>query len=149
MIEWVKKLLARLPGARKRTDQQKLGDAGEAAAARFLRATRGMEILARQWRNPRNQSGEIDLVCRDGEVLVFVEVRTRAPEKIEHAYVSVNRRKKAAIKRAARAYLSGLGPRRFEISYRFDIVIVAHAADGTLTPHHFENVPLFSPGKYI
>jgi Holliday junction resolvase-like predicted endonuclease len=53
------------------------------------------------------------------------------------------------IKRAAREYLRGLGPRRHELSYRFDIVIIQRTADGRHIPHHFENVPLFSKGKHI
>src|SRR2546421_87475 len=51
-----------------------LGQEGERAAARFLRKYRGMRILMRNYRGP---AGEIDLIARDGDVLVFVEVKTR------------------------------------------------------------------------
>jgi putative endonuclease len=50
-----------------------LGQSGEREAAKFLRRA-GMRILARNYRGP---SGEIDLIARDGDVLVFVEVKTR------------------------------------------------------------------------
>jgi putative endonuclease len=50
-----------------------LGDAGETAAARFLRK-KGLRILIQGYRTPR---GEIDLIARDGDTLVFVEVKTR------------------------------------------------------------------------
>jgi putative endonuclease len=50
-----------------------LGDRGERAAARFLRR-RGMRVLTRGY---RTRYGEIDLIARDGDVLVFVEVKSR------------------------------------------------------------------------
>jgi putative endonuclease len=50
-----------------------LGDRGERAAARFLRR-RGMRILTRGY---RTRYGEIDLIARDGDILVFVEVKSR------------------------------------------------------------------------
>jgi len=53
------------------------GAAGEAAAADFLRRRHGFAIVARNWRSPRDRRHEIDLVARDGDVLVFVEVKAR------------------------------------------------------------------------
>lgn len=50
---------------------------GELAAASFLRAE-GCVILRRNWRPVRG--GELDIVCREGECLVFVEVKTRTGE---------------------------------------------------------------------
>jgi putative endonuclease len=50
-----------------------LGDRGERAAARFLRR-RGLRVLLRGY---RTRLGEIDLIARDGETLVFVEVKAR------------------------------------------------------------------------
>lgn len=50
-----------------------LGDRGEREAARVLRR-QGMRILLRGYRTPR---GEIDLIARDGDTLVFIEVKTR------------------------------------------------------------------------
>jgi putative endonuclease len=50
-----------------------LGDRGEREAARFLR-TKRMRVLVRGYRTPQ---GEIDLIARDGDVLVFVEVKSR------------------------------------------------------------------------
>lgn len=51
-----------------------LGDRGERAAARFLKKTQGMRVLRCGYRTSR---GEIDLIVRDGDTLVFVEVKTR------------------------------------------------------------------------
>jgi putative endonuclease len=50
-----------------------LGDRGEREAARYLRR-QGLRVLTRGYRTPR---GEIDLIARDGDTLVFVEVKTR------------------------------------------------------------------------
>lgn len=48
--------------------------------AKFLITTAGYRILARNWRNPRDRRDELDLVALDRDVLVFVEVKTRAKE---------------------------------------------------------------------
>ncbi len=151
MIAWLKQQWARLRGERPaRTEKEKSGFAGETVAARFLAKERGMTILMRNWRSPRDRRDEIDIVCRSPDgVIVFVEVRTRTGENLFAAYGSIDRRKKAVLKRAAREYLRGLGPRRHELSYRFDVVIVQQTGDGRHVPHHFENVPLFSKGKHI
>ncbi len=50
-----------------------LGDRGERAAARFLRR-KGMRVITRGY---RTRYGEIDLIARDGDILVFVEVKSR------------------------------------------------------------------------
>lgn len=73
-----------------------LGRAGEEAAATLLHA-RGMRILARNWR-----SGplELDLVCREGDTLVFVEVKTRGPGSLGSALEAVGPRKRQSLIRA-------------------------------------------------
>src|SRR5437764_14026680 len=60
--------------ARLRTSRQRTGSAGEAAAAAELQAA-GFEILQRNYRCP---DGEVDLIAREGDVIVFVEVKTRS-----------------------------------------------------------------------
>lgn len=79
-----------------------LGRAGEEAAATLMHA-RGMRILARNWR-----SGplELDLVCREGDTLVFVEVKTRGPGSLGSALEAVGPRKRQSLIRAARAWLA-------------------------------------------
>lgn len=117
------------------------GDQGERSAAAFL-AGRGWRILARNWRSPRDRRDEIDLVCRDGDVLVFVEVKTRAAGALVPGYFAVDGRKKKVLRRAATAYLRALRPP--PATFRLDVVEVS-ARDG-FPPEirHFENVPLFS-----
>ena len=97
------------------------GDAEERAAA-FL-AAQGLVIVAR---NFRTRLGEIDLVAREGEVLVFVEVRLRTSERHGGALQSITWRKQRRIQAAARQFLARL---RREPACRFDVV----ALDGEQT----------------
>ncbi len=98
----------------KRTDR---GAAAEALAAEFLIA-RGLTLVAR---NYRCRSGEIDLIVRDREMLVFVEVRLRSSAAFGGAAASITLTKRQRIARAARHYLAGLG---HEPACRFDAVLL-------------------------
>jgi putative endonuclease len=87
--------------------RKKLGDFGEQAAAAHL-IKQGYALLARKWRNPGrargDPGGELDLVMRDGTMLVFVEVRTRrGPAGV--AEESVGRGKQARLAALAYAYI--------------------------------------------
>jgi putative endonuclease len=77
------------------------GAAAESVAADFLTG-RGLVVLAR---NIRCKGGEIDLVCRDGTVLVLVEVRQRSRADFGGALASVNTAKRRRIVRTARYVL--------------------------------------------
>jgi putative endonuclease len=91
------------------------GRAAEEAAARHLAAL-GYEIVAR---NVWLCGAEIDLVARDGPVVVFVEVRSRSNRRFGSPLATVRARKIARVSRAAQAYLSlhGLAaaPARFDV----------------------------------
>lgn len=119
------------------------GARGERLAEAFLRRERGYAIIARNWRNPRDRREEIDLVCRDGDVLVFVEVKARDAAALVPGYFAVDRRKKAVLRRACSAYLRSLPmPPR---TYRLDIVEVAFpAGGGEPEVNHFASIALFS-----
>lgn len=121
------------------------GSRGEQLAAEWLRRERGFAIVAQNWRSPRDRRDEIDVVCRDGEVLVFVEVKARAAGALVPGYHAVDERKKRVLKRAAETYLAQLAekPRTF----RFDVVEVSLGAGGDSEVLHFENVALF--GKHF
>jgi len=123
-----------------RGDPADIGALGERAAAEHLRHEKGFAIVQRNWRHGRD---EIDLVCRDGEILVFVEVKTRAAHALVGGRAAVDRRKKRALSRACRAYLAQLEvkPRTF----RFDIVEAEHREGAVTAVRHFANVPLFAP----
>jgi putative endonuclease len=93
-----------------------LGASAEADATRLLLDS-GYRIVER---NFRCASGELDIVARDGEVLVFVEVRSRADEDHGHAVEMVGRRKQRRVARVAAHYLAVRQPRYDEA--RFDVV---------------------------
>jgi putative endonuclease len=98
-------------------------------------------ILARNWRAGRD---EIDLVCRDGNVLVFVEVKARVATALVPGYFAVDKRKKQALRRACHAYLKRLRPK--PVTFRFDIVEVSTTEGRKPEILHFENIPLFPKG---
>ena len=93
------------------------GRDAEALAAEYLSA-RGLEVLAR---NIRCKGGELDLLCRDGEVLVVVEVRQRSRHDYGGALASVTWRKRRKIIRATR-YLLKTAPRWRNALLRFDVI---------------------------
>jgi len=117
------------------------GALGERLAERFL-AGRGFRIVARNWRSPRDRRDEIDLVARDGEALVFVEVKTRAASALTPGYFAVDARKKKVLRRAAAAYLRRLHPP--PATFRLDVVEVSTREGHAPEIRHFENVSLFS-----
>ncbi|AHF89321.1 endonuclease [Opitutaceae bacterium TAV5] len=117
------------------------GDIGEQAAADYLRA-KGYRILARNWRNPADRREELDLICDDAGIIVFVEVKTRAATALVPGYHAVSRAKKLVLRRACRAWLHGCDPRPDH--YRFDIVDVAMTRSNTVVDvFHYECIPLF------
>lgn len=133
------------------------GAEGERRAAEWLERERGFRIVARNWRNPRDRRDEIDLVGRDGEALVFIEVKTRTANALVPGFHAVDARKKRVVQRAARAYLALLRER--PQTFRFDVVEVTFPAAPTKANEagkapvpasstapeilHFENVALF------
>lgn len=145
MVTWLQSVWQRI-APRAADDAPAGGARGEQAAADFLATRHGFKIVARNWRSPRDRRDELDLVCRDGEVLVFVEVKARDEHALVPGYHAVNERKKRALRRAVHAYLGALAhPPR---SFRFDVVEVS--LRGRLPPQclHFENVPLFPKGYH-
>lgn len=100
---------------------QRQGHAAEMQAARHLQA-HGVQILAA---NLRCRAGEIDLVAREGSLLLFVEVRERRHPGYGGAAASVNRAKQARLIRAAQLFLPRLARRHFggaPPACRFDVV---------------------------
>jgi putative endonuclease len=93
------------------------GAAAEGLAASFLVA-RGLVIVQR---NYRCRGGEIDLIVRDGETLVFVEVRLRRNRAFGTAAESITAAKRRRLRLAARHYLARLGR---EPPCRFDAVLL-------------------------
>jgi putative endonuclease len=95
---------------------------GEKLAARYLRR-QGFKVLYRNFRG--RQGGEIDLICRDRDTLVFVEVKTRTREDFGRPLEAVNRQKQRRISLGGLAWLRLLG--NPDILFRFDVVEVVIA----------------------
>lgn len=83
---------------------------------------------------------------RDGEVLVFVEVKARAADALVPGYYAVGPKKRRVLLRAAKAYLRQLRER--PRTFRFDVVEIGlpGAEAGEARVLHFSNVPLFPKG---
>ena len=114
-----------------------IGNYGERVAAAFVRR-HGYRVLVRNYKTTR---GEIDLVCRHGEMLVFVEVKTRADEIFGRPAEAIDAPKEEALRHAARRYLELLDHGDGKILYRFDAVEVRLKAGDfpacTLVPNYF------------
>ena len=118
-------------------ESQPLGKRGERFAARFLQ-TKGYQIVRTNWKNGQY---ELDIVAIDGDVLVFIEVKTRSDESINPPERNVNWEKQRRILNAAQSfkklYLPGLGLRKC----RVDVIGIVRPK-GSLRPEivrHWEN----------
>ncbi len=100
-------------------DRALRGAHGEKLAGRFLRK-RGCKILYRNFRGRRG--GEIDIVCRDGDTLVFVEVKTRTSEDFGRPIETIRSEQRQRISLGALAWLRMLDDP--DIFFRFDVVEV-------------------------
>jgi putative endonuclease len=115
-------------------DRQSVGKLGEDAAVRFLKK-RGVSIVER---NVRSRLGEIDLVARDRDTLVFVEVKCRREAPGDPPQAAVTPEKQRRLGRLAAGYLRryGLG----ETACRFDVVaVVLDARDRVKEIRHLEH----------
>lgn len=114
--------------------RQDLGRWGEAQAADYLLA-RGYEILDRNVRTP---NGEIDLLTRHEQMLVFVEVKTRTSTRFGYPEEAVNAAKQAHMQAAAEAYLQTQD--EAATTWRLDVIAVLYRRKGPPEITHFENV---------
>jgi len=105
-------------------NRKALGRKGEEAAAHWLES-QGFCILEKNFRCPR---GEIDLIARDGDQLVFIEVRSRSSASLGSPEESVNRRKQQRITAVARHYLACF--HRDIETVRFDVIAVIMSREG-------------------
>ncbi|MCS7240141.1 MAG: YraN family protein [Candidatus Bipolaricaulota bacterium] len=95
------------------------GKQAEELAVQYLR-TQGMRIVARNW---RWRGGEIDIIAKDGDTLVFVEVKGRTSPEFLSPQEAVDHRKRLHLWRSAQAYLQG----KPAVPVRFDVVAVTPA----------------------
>ncbi len=107
------------------------GDAAEERACRHLEGA-GLAIVER---NFRTKGGEIDIVARKGEVLVFVEVRSREVPDFGTPEESVTPAKRRRIVATARHYLSKVPPSSWREA-RFDVIAIEGSGDGAELRHY-------------
>jgi putative endonuclease len=93
------------------------GENSEHLACKHLQAN-GLKLLQQ---NYRLRTGEIDLIMRDGNIIVFIEVRYRKSQRYGGALLSIDARKQARIIRTAQHYLQYRAP---EAQARFDVIAI-------------------------
>jgi putative endonuclease len=112
------------------TQRQAVGAYGERVAARHLRE-QGLVVLDRNW---RCADGELDLVLRDGDDIVFCEVKTRRGDAFGPPAAAVTAGKVRRLRRLARLWLEQAGVRPHEL--RFDVVeVLPQRRGGPLVRH--------------
>ena len=108
------------------THQKRLGKWGEAEAQRYLE-TKAYVVIERNFRVPE---GEIDLVMQDGDIVVFVEVKTRTSDSFGTPEESISRAKRQRLFRAAWAFLQEW--EMIDASWRIDVVAIKASSDWTI-----------------
>jgi len=117
-MNWWGRFKELLGSAKTEPEHLRRGKLGELAAKKHLQKA-GLKFLTANFRAKR---GEIDLVFRDGEILVFVEVKARSSEDWVRPAAAVNAAKKRLLSKTALAYLKLL--KNPPVNIRFDIVEV-------------------------
>ena len=94
-----------------------LGKLGEELAVQYL-TDKGYEILERNWHNIHK---EVDIIAKDGQYLVIVEVKTRQNDEYGEPDLAVTKRKQRMLIAAANAYISR---KELDMETRFDIISI-------------------------
>jgi putative endonuclease len=127
----------------KKPEHLRRGELGERAAKQHLQKI-GLKFLTANFRSDR---GEIDLIFRDADCLVFVEVKTRCSEDWTRPAAAVNARKKRLLSQTALDYLRLL--KNPEVKFRFDIVEVLLTDGEVRQVRHLVNTfTLTKPYRY-
>lgn len=132
-MSWYSKLWPFRRGADPLPEHLRRGQLGEAAARRELERL-GLKFLTA---NFRSEHGEIDLVFRDADCLVFVEVKTRSSEAWVRPAAAVDARKRRLLSLTAEDYFRKLADRR--VKSRFDVVEVLLAEGEVSEVRHIVN----------
>lgn len=109
-----------------------LGTKGEDLAVRFLQK-KGYRIVKRNYKTP---VGEIDIIARDGDTIVFIEVKTRTDISFGYPFEAVNNRKRQKLKNLALLYLKRQGK---ESPVRFDVLSIFCTDNGKKDIEHIKD----------
>lgn len=101
-----------------------LGNQGEEIAAEFL-TNAGYTLLERNWRYGKD---EIDIICRKGPFIVFVEVKTRSTDYFGRPEEAVDKKKQRFMIRAADAFVN---ERNLSLEVRYDIISIIMNQQGS------------------
>ena len=115
------------------------GQKGEALAVTYL-AEKGYQILETNWRFKRS---EVDIIAKDGKILVFIEVKTRATDYFGAPEESIKDNKKALLADAASAYMEQTG---HDWEIRFDYISIIYEDAGNFQLKHYPDA--FFPGLF-
>jgi putative endonuclease len=141
-MNFLERIKAKLTAAKK-PEHLRRGQLGERAAKKHLRQ-RGLKFLTANFRSKR---GEIDLVFRDDDCLVFVEVKTRSSEDWVRPAAAVDARKRRLLSQTALDYLRLL--KNPPVKIRFDIVEVLLSDGAVREVRHLPNTfPMEKPYRY-
>ena len=123
-------------------DSSANGRYGEWLGSKFLKSN-GFVIKSTNWRSPKDRRLEIDLICIKEGVLTFVEIKARSELALVSGFHSIDIRKRKALLRAFRSYLSNAKPSY--ANYRFDVIEIDLPVDRSTEPRifHHENVAIF------
>ena len=131
-------------GGKIRPENLRRGTLGERAAKKFL-SRAGLKYLTANFRSER---GETDLIFRDADCLVFIEVKTRSSEEWTRPAAAVNARKRRLLSQTALDYLRLL--QNPPVKIRFDIVEVLLADGAVREIRHLPNTfPMSRPYRYL
>ena len=114
-------------------EKRNLGAYGERLAARYLES-HGYIVVDTNW---SCQHGELDIIARQGETLVFIEVRTRRSPTVESAFLSVDARKQKKLATLAQLYLAEHDLEA--AAWRIDVIAVAVPRRGQPIVEHAED----------
>jgi len=96
---------------------KQIGSRGEDLASEFLKDA-GYRIIARNYKTP---IGELDIIAKDGETLVFVEVKARSSNAFGYPFEAVDSRKRHKLKNLALLYLKN---QKKNCAVRFDVISI-------------------------
>jgi len=119
ITHWLDWLAQRTLPPKQEPSHLRIGRKGEDEAYYYLRK-RGYVMVDRNFRSPRHR-GEIDLIGWDGDVLCFIEVKTRTTHDVKPAEAAVDAHKRRELAEVARAYRHHLPD---HCQWRFDVVSV-------------------------
>ncbi len=109
-----------------------IGKIGEQLAYNFLE-NKGYQILEINW---RYRKAEIDLIAKDGETLVFIEVKTRSTDLFGKPEEAISPRKERLLTDAAAAYMEQIN---HDWAVRFDVISIIYRDEKHYTLEHFED----------